>query len=101
MWAAALSLSLFLFGCGRQESRPQGSGEAAAAVEAEMERPSDRENVPQESEPGAESMDLEFADQFSVEYLADGSAMVSIKDGGRFLVLDEGMEPSLSLIHIL
>ena len=97
MWAAALSLSLFLFGCGRQESRPQGSGEAAAAVEAEMERPSDRENVPQESEPGTESMDLEFADQFSVEYLADGSAMVSIKDGGRFLVLDEGMEPSRPL----
>ncbi len=97
MWAAALSLFLFLFGCGRQESRPQGSGEAAAAVEAEMERPSDRENVLQESEPGAESMDLEFADQFSVEYLADGSAMVSIKDGGRFLVLDEGMEPSQPL----
>lgn len=97
MWAAALSLFLFLFGCGRQESRPQGSGEAAAAVEAEMERPSDRENVLQESEPGAESMDLEFADQFSVEYLADGSAMISIKDGGRFLVLDEGMEPSRPL----
>ena len=97
MWAAALSLFLFLFGCGRQESRPQGSGEAAAAVEAEGERSSDRENAPQESEPGAESMDLEFADQFSVEYLADGSAMVSIKDGGRFLVLDEGMEPSRPL----
>ena len=42
-------------------------------------------------------MDLEFADQFSVEYLADGSAMVSIKDGGRFLVRDEGMEPSRPL----
>lgn len=97
MWAAALSLFLFLFGCGRQESRPQGSGETAAAVEAEGERSSDRENVPQESEPGTESMDLEFADQFSVEYLADGSAMVSIKDGGRFLVLDEGMEPSRPL----
>ncbi len=35
-------------------------------------------------------MELQYADQFAVEYLADGCALVTVVGGGRFLVVPEG-----------
>ena len=39
------------------------------------------------------SMELRYAEQFNVDYLADGFALVTINESGRFLVVPEGMEP--------
>lgn len=38
------------------------------------------------------SMELKYADQFSVDYLADGSSLVGIADGRQYLVVPEGGE---------
>lgn len=38
------------------------------------------------------SMELEYADQFSVDYYEDGYVLVSIADSGRFLLVPEGKE---------
>ncbi|MCD8168188.1 MAG: ABC transporter substrate-binding protein [Clostridiales bacterium] len=39
------------------------------------------------------SMELLYADQFSVDYYDDGCAMISIRDSGRFLVVPEQGTP--------
>lgn len=39
------------------------------------------------------SMELKYADQFSVDYLADGSALAEISDGRRYLIVPAGNEP--------
>lgn len=36
------------------------------------------------------SMELKYADQFSVDYLADGTALAEIADGRRYLIIPEG-----------
>lgn len=38
------------------------------------------------------SMELKYADQFSVDYLADGSALAEIADGRRYLIIPGGIE---------
>ena len=38
------------------------------------------------------SMELKYADQFSVDYLADGSALAEIADGRRYLIVPQGGE---------
>lgn len=38
------------------------------------------------------SMELSYAEEFSVDYYKDGYALISITDCGRFLVVPEGME---------
>lgn len=38
------------------------------------------------------SMELEYADQFSVDYYEDGYVLISIADSGRFLLVPEGKE---------
>ena len=42
-----------------------------------------------------ESMALQYAQQFSVDYLADGCSLISIHESGRFLLVPEGQEPPL------
>lgn len=37
-------------------------------------------------------MELQFADQFSVDYYQDGYKLISLADGSRFLVIPEGAE---------
>lgn len=54
--------------------------------------------APAQSDGGAlpettESMELKYADQFSVDYLADGSALAEISDGRRYLIVPAGNEP--------
>lgn len=48
-------------------------------------------NAPAESRSGLPevvgSMELKYADQFSVDYLADGSALAEIADGRRYLIV--------------
>ena len=39
------------------------------------------------------SMELYYAKQFRADYLANGCALVSIKESGRFLIVPEGQEP--------
>ena len=38
------------------------------------------------------SMDVQYAEQFSVDYLADGSALAEVADGRRYLIVPEGGE---------
>ena len=65
---ALLLLLLLLTGCGGRS----GTGEAQAPVR---------------------SMELHYAEQFTVDYYADGSALLTIAGEDRFLVLPPGMEP--------
>jgi iron complex transport system substrate-binding protein len=39
------------------------------------------------------SMELDYAQQFGVDYLADGCSLVTINESGRFLIVPEGQEP--------
>ena len=43
------------------------------------------------------SMELHYADQFSVDYYDGGYKLISIKDGGSYLVVPEGSEPPSGL----
>lgn len=65
---ACLLLVLLLCGC------------AAPAAEAEPAAPWEPEG----------SMELQFADQFSVDYYTDGYKLITLGDGSRFLVIPEG-----------
>ena len=38
------------------------------------------------------NMELNYAEQFSIEYLSDGCSLVSIAESGRFLLIPEGQE---------
>ena len=38
------------------------------------------------------SMDIRYAGQFSVDYLADGSALAEVADGRRYLIIPDGSE---------
>ncbi|MFR0870231.1 MAG: hypothetical protein ACLSG5_02020 [Oscillospiraceae bacterium] len=55
-------------------------------------------SAPAESESGAAlpdvvgSMDIRYAEQFSVDYLADGSALAEVADGRRYLIIPDGGE---------
>ena len=39
------------------------------------------------------SMDIQYAEQFSVDYLADGSALAETADGRQYLIVPAGSEP--------
>ena len=43
------------------------------------------------------SMELKYAQQFSVDYLTGGCSLVSIAESGRFLVVPKGQEPPLHM----
>ncbi|MBR1659944.1 MAG: ABC transporter substrate-binding protein [Oscillospiraceae bacterium] len=73
----ALALALLLFcGCG-----------AGAA-------PAETAGVPAETEPAAvetaRQMELRYAEQFRVDYRADGSALLTVAGDDRFLIVPEG-----------
>lgn len=55
------------------------------------------EKTEEKEAASAGTMNLQYADQFSIEYLETGSALVTIKDGGCFLVLEEGEDIPSSL----
>lgn len=52
-----------------------------------------------------QSMELLYADQFAVDYYNDGYALITIKDGGRFLVVPEnrpipaGLEEDIAVLQ--
>lgn len=50
----------------------------------------------EDAKPSA-SMELHYADQFSVDYYDGGYKLISIKDGGSYLVVPEGSEPPSGL----
>ena len=72
--AALLAVVLLFAGC----SAPvrQDSGEVSGSVLPEA----------------VGSMELKYAEQFSVDYLADGSALAEVADGRRYLILPGGGE---------
>lgn len=39
------------------------------------------------------SMELKYAEQFQVDFLEDGSSLVTINETGRFLLVNEGQDP--------
>ena len=43
------------------------------------------------------SLELRYAEQFFVDYLSDGSALITIMDSGQFLIVPEGREPPLDV----
>ncbi len=40
-----------------------------------------------------DSLDLKYAEQFNVDYLADGCSLISIQESGRYLIVPKGQEP--------
>jgi len=43
------------------------------------------------------TMELMYAQQFGVEYLADGCSLITINESGRFLIVPEGQESPLNV----
>lgn len=70
----------------QQVAGPQPGSQQTAHPQPSKDSWDDREVI--------RSMELLYADQFSVDYYDDGCAMISIRDSGRFLVVPEqGTQP--------
>ena len=70
----------------QQAAGPQPGSQQTAHPQLSKDSWDDREVI--------RSMELLYADQFSVDYYDDGCAMISIRDSGRFLVVPEqGTQP--------
>ena len=70
----------------QQAAGPQPGRQQTAHPQPSKDSWDDREVI--------RSMELLYADQFSVNYYDDGCAMISIRDSGRFLVVPEqGTQP--------
>ncbi len=70
----------------QQAAGPQPGSQQTAHLQPSKDSWDDREVI--------RSMELLYADQFSVDYYDDGCAMISIRDSGRFLVVPEqGTQP--------
>ena len=76
-----LLLCMFFCGCG-----------ASDAPTAAQENEEAKTEVKWEELALTDSMELEYAEQFSVDYYEGGYALVDIKDRGSYLVVPEGME---------
>ena len=70
----------FSFGCGNTEETRESSAAEETSVVSFQEL----------SFVG--SLELEYAEQFSVDYYEGGYAMVDIKDSGKYFVVPEGMD---------
>ena len=87
--ALLLALCLLLSGCAAQtpqqaESPSPAEAEGAAPAGSAAEAPAQREKTG--------SMELQYADQFSVDYYSDGTALITIATvEDKFLVLPEGV----------
>lgn len=82
---------LFFCACGAQKketSAPKDS-EVSEAADAQTLRNAQKDWNTMEVE---HSMELQYAKQFTVDYYDDGYALITIVDGGRFLVVPEQME---------
>lgn len=86
---------LGLCSCGSPSSRSQG-GEAAGseAVEAQVSATEqEAQALPAEENAGLvyeSSMELQYAENFSVDYYQGGYTLLTVKDGTRILVAPEG-----------
>ncbi len=69
----------------QQAAGPQPGRQQTAHLQPSKDSWDDREVI--------RSMELLYADQFSVDYYDDGCAMISIRDSGRFLVVPEQGTP--------
>ena len=76
-----LLLCMFFCGCGAWD-----------APTAAQENEEAKTEVKWEELALTDSMELEYAEQFSVDYYEGGYALVDIKDSGSYLVVPEGME---------
>lgn len=110
-------LLLCLWGC---ENSDSPKGQEAAVQEAAERKTTEQENSEQgdtgqgtarqgsiiwkEMEPEY-SLELHYADQFSVDYYAGGYALITITDGGRFLLVPEeeevpeGLEEDITVLN--
>ena len=93
--AAGILMAVICADCspgGRAETGRTAAGQTAAGQTME-----DPEAAPESwsSKKITRSMELLYADQFSVDYYDGGYPMITIKDSGRYLVVPEGKsEPS-------
>lgn len=78
------------------ESAPRPAAESAPGPAAESDlKPAADSAPPGEPWSGMKpdhTMDLLYANQFSVDYYANGCAMITVNEGGRFLVVPERTE---------
>lgn len=88
---------LGLCSCGSPSSRSQGGAAAGTeAVEAQVSVPGhEAQELPTEENAGLvyeSSMELQYAENFSVDYYQGGYTLLAEKDGTRILVVPEGKE---------
>ncbi len=105
--AAGILMAVICAGCspgGRAETGRTAAGQTAAGqtmagqtTAGQTASDEDPEAAPESwsSKKITRSMELLYADQFSVDYYDGGYPMITIKDSGRYLVVPEGKsEPS-------
>lgn len=80
-------LFIFLSGCGGQKAADTGSG---SEVLEEKNTGSGSEVMDWKDMEISRSMELQYANQFSVDYYEGGYACIAIAESGRFLVVPEG-----------
>lgn len=91
--AAGFTAAVFS-GCSAPESLLESTQEKSAQAEeavSVLEEAASGSGSWEEQVP-VRTLDLLYADQFSVDYYGDGSALIAIRDSGRFLVLPEQAE---------
>lgn len=87
---------LGLCSCGSPSSGSQGGAAGSEAVEAQVSVPEhEAQELPAEENAGLvyeSSMELQYAENFSVDYYQGGYTLLTEKDGTRILVVPEGKE---------
>lgn len=81
-----LFLCTFLWGCGGASS--SGQSEETAVLKAETKWDDLKQT---------DSMELTYAQQFTVDYYEGGYALINIKDSGHYLIVPEGMDTPTGL----
>ncbi len=76
-----------LTGCSSENSGTTGEGKRAAKAGLENRQKDISSSLSFEG-----SMELQYADQFAVDYYENGMVLISIADGRRYLILPEGEE---------
>ena len=85
-------LTAAVWGCsfgGETETGQTAAGQTAAGQTAAGQAASRPQAKNWEEEAVSRSMELLYADQFSVDYYEDGCALITVRDTGRYLVVPE------------
>ena len=90
---AALALLSLLAGCAGSPDPAVTEAPTAAPTATPGAAPTETPQATDGGGDGVRSMPLRYAQQFTVDYYPDGSALITVGGTDRFLLLPEGVEP--------